>query len=91
MHGVHHSVIGDEVDANYSVVFRWWDALHGTLRLNVPQRQITIGVAGYHGDDDNSLFMLLATPFRRQRPGTAVASRTYDDDALAARRGYMLQ
>lgn len=91
MHGVHHSVIADEVNANYSVVFRWWDALHGTLRLNVPQLQITIGVAGYHGDGDNSLLMLLATPFRRQRPGTAAASRTYDDDALTARRGYMLQ
>ena len=52
---------------NYSVVFRWWDFLHGTLRLNVPQEKIRIGVAGYTRAEDNSLVSVLALSFRRQR------------------------
>ena len=67
MHGVHHSNIRDEMDSNYSVVFRWWDALHGTLRLNVPQQEIEIGVAAYHAEEDNALPNVLAIPFRSQR------------------------
>lgn len=67
MHGVHHSVIRDETDSNYSVVFRWWDALHRSLRLNVPQDNIRIGVAGYTRPEDNSLVSVLVLPFRRQR------------------------
>lgn len=67
MHGVHHSVIRDETNSNYSVVFRWWDMLHRTLRLNVPQEEIRIGVAGYTLPQDNSLVSVLLLPFRRQR------------------------
>lgn len=67
MHGVHHSVIRDETNSNYSVVFRWWDSLHSTLRLNVPQDNIRIGVAGYTRPADNSLVSILVLPFKRQR------------------------
>jgi len=67
MHGVHHSMIRDETNSNYSVVFRWWDSLHRTLRLNVPQDRIRIGVAGYTRPEDNSPVSVLALPFRRQR------------------------
>ncbi len=66
MHGVHHSVIRDETNSNYSVVFRWWDTLHCTLRLNVPQKDIDIGVAGYTHPDENSFVSVLALPFRQQ-------------------------
>ncbi|MCJ7500600.1 sterol desaturase family protein, partial [bacterium] len=44
MHGVHHSVVRSELNSNYSVIFRWWDALNRSLVLNVPQSAITIGV-----------------------------------------------
>jgi sterol desaturase/sphingolipid hydroxylase (fatty acid hydroxylase superfamily) len=47
MHGVHHSAVGPETNSNYSVIFRWWDHIHKTLRLNVPQAKIVIGVPGY--------------------------------------------
>src|SRR5438105_5696130 len=45
MHGVHHSTRDEEINSNWSNGLTLWDRLHGTLRLNVPQREITIGVA----------------------------------------------
>jgi sterol desaturase/sphingolipid hydroxylase (fatty acid hydroxylase superfamily) len=67
MHGIHHSNIEGETNANYSVILRWWDALHRTLALGVPQSQITIGMPGYVCPDDNTVQSLLLMPFRRQR------------------------
>lgn len=67
MHGIHHSQVRAETDSNYSVVFSWWDRLHRTVRLNVPQARITIGVPGYSRPEDNGLAAALALPFRRQR------------------------
>ncbi|MFW6169982.1 MAG: sterol desaturase family protein [Planctomycetota bacterium] len=67
MHGIHHSVIRDETNSNYSVVFRCWDSLHRSLRLNVAQEEIRIGVAGYTRPEDNSPVSVLVLPFRRQR------------------------
>ena len=43
MHGVHHSLETRELESNWSVVFSFWDRLHGTLRERaVPPR---IGLA----------------------------------------------
>jgi sterol desaturase/sphingolipid hydroxylase (fatty acid hydroxylase superfamily) len=67
MHGIHHSTVKEEGNSNYSVVFRWWDALNATLRLNVPQSGILIGVPAYQLAEDNSFVSLLGLPFRRQR------------------------
>ena len=67
MHGVHHSQVRRETNSNFGVVFRWWDALHRTLRLNIPQSGIEIGVAGYSRPEDNRLWHALTLPFRRQR------------------------
>ena len=67
MHGIHHSVVRDETNSNYSVVFRWWDPLHRTLRIHVPQNRIQIGVAAYTREEDHALGDLLWLPFRRQR------------------------
>jgi len=64
MHGIHHSVVSEEVGSNFSVVFRWWDALHRTLRLNVPQQDVTIGVAGYLSPEHNRLWHLMVLPLR---------------------------
>ncbi len=67
MHGIHHSTVRAETDSNYSVIFRWWDKLHKTLRLNVPQAEIDIGISAYQKPKDNRLDRLLVGPFLRQR------------------------
>lgn len=78
MHGIHHSQVEREANSNYGVVFPWWDRLHRTLGLNVPQSAITIGVPAYSEADDNRLWAAVVQPFRRQRDywrrpdGTAV-------------------
>ena len=67
MHGVHHSSIVAETNSNYSVVFRWWDALCRSLRLNVPQRDIVTGASGYDSPEDNALWRLILMPVSRNR------------------------
>jgi sterol desaturase/sphingolipid hydroxylase (fatty acid hydroxylase superfamily) len=68
MHGIHHSIIRHETDANWSTIFSWPDYLHQTLKLNVPQQAITIGVPAYREPRELTLWQLIAMPFRRQRP-----------------------
>jgi sterol desaturase/sphingolipid hydroxylase (fatty acid hydroxylase superfamily) len=67
MHGIHHSAIGSETNSNYSVVFSFWDRLNRSLRLNVRQAEIVIGVPGYLRPEDNRFLGLLALPVVRQR------------------------
>jgi sterol desaturase/sphingolipid hydroxylase (fatty acid hydroxylase superfamily) len=67
MHGIHHSIVKDETNSNYSVIFRWWDLMHGTLRLNVRQSDVVIGVPAYLNPEDNKFLNLLILPFRKQR------------------------
>jgi sterol desaturase/sphingolipid hydroxylase (fatty acid hydroxylase superfamily) len=64
MHGVHHSTRVIETNTNFSSLFSWWDRLHGTLRLDVPQSAITIGVVGFLEPRDVTLERSLALPFR---------------------------
>ncbi len=66
MHGIHHSDYRDETNSNYSIVFSFWDKLHRTVKLNIPQYIITIGVPGYQKPDDNTLISLLMMPFKTQ-------------------------
>jgi sterol desaturase/sphingolipid hydroxylase (fatty acid hydroxylase superfamily) len=67
MHGIHHSIVKGETNSNYSVIFRWWDLMHGTLKLNVNQSDVVIGVPAYQGPEDNKFWNLLVEPFRKQR------------------------
>jgi sterol desaturase/sphingolipid hydroxylase (fatty acid hydroxylase superfamily) len=67
VHGIHHSNYRDETNSNFGVVFIWWDRLHGTLRLDVPQSAITIGVPAYSRREDDSVQGCLTLPFLRQR------------------------
>jgi sterol desaturase/sphingolipid hydroxylase (fatty acid hydroxylase superfamily) len=67
MHGIHHSQVRDETNSNYSVVFSWWDRLHRTIGLNIPQAALVMGVPAYTHPADNSLSNDLLLPFRRQR------------------------
>jgi sterol desaturase/sphingolipid hydroxylase (fatty acid hydroxylase superfamily) len=67
MHGIHHSQVRRENNSNYGVVFPWWDRVHRTLGLNIPQAEIAIGIPGYSQPDDNRLRNALLMPFRKQR------------------------
>jgi len=67
MHGVHHSDVRRENNSNYSVVFSWWDRVHRTLRLNIAQARIVIGVPGYLEPVNNVVGNVLVLPFRAQR------------------------
>ena len=68
MHGIHHSVVERETSSNWSVVFSWWDRVHGTARLNVPQDAITIGLPSYRDPGEIRFVALLKMPFEAQRP-----------------------
>jgi sterol desaturase/sphingolipid hydroxylase (fatty acid hydroxylase superfamily) len=67
MHGIHHSQVRGETNSNFGVVFPWWDRLHRTLGLNVPQSEIQIGIAGYSSPNDNRLWRTIVMPFVQQR------------------------
>jgi sterol desaturase/sphingolipid hydroxylase (fatty acid hydroxylase superfamily) len=68
MHGIHHSIVEEETNSNWSSGLTFWDWLHGTLRLNVPQDQITIGVPAYRNPEEIKLPQILEMPFVEQRP-----------------------
>jgi sterol desaturase/sphingolipid hydroxylase (fatty acid hydroxylase superfamily) len=67
MHGIHHSIVERETNSNWGTVFCWWDKLHRTLRRDIAQDAITIGVAAYRDEHELTLGKLLALPFRKQR------------------------
>jgi sterol desaturase/sphingolipid hydroxylase (fatty acid hydroxylase superfamily) len=67
MHGIHHSIVGEEADSNWSNLLSMWDRLHGTLRLDVPQEAVTIGIAALREPADVTLPRVLEMPFVNQR------------------------
>jgi sterol desaturase/sphingolipid hydroxylase (fatty acid hydroxylase superfamily) len=67
MHGIHHSIVQRETNSNWGTICCWWDKLHGTLRRDVPQDDITIGVAAYRDERELTLGKLLGLPFGKQR------------------------
>jgi sterol desaturase/sphingolipid hydroxylase (fatty acid hydroxylase superfamily) len=64
MHGIHHSAARSERDSNWSSGFSIWDRLHGTLRQDIAQGELTIGVDDPHAAGDVALLTALAAPFR---------------------------
>ena len=83
MHGIHHSDYRNETDSNWSSLLSAWDYLHGTVRLDVPQQDIAIGVPAYQESSRVTLPKILALPFRRRRddwarPDGTPAERTHD-------------
>ena len=68
MHGIHHSIVEAEAGSNFGSLFPWWDDLHGTRRLDVPQAALTIGVPAYLDARDAGLRRVLALPFESPRP-----------------------
>ena len=80
MHGIHHSQVQRENNSNFGTVFPWWDRLHRTLGLNIPQSAISIGIPGYLLPQDNTAANALLMPFRKQRdywrrPDGSIAER----------------
>jgi sterol desaturase/sphingolipid hydroxylase (fatty acid hydroxylase superfamily) len=67
MHGVHHSIVPEETNSNWSSGLTVWDWLHGTLRLNVPQDQITLGVPAYRDARELTYPKLMKMPVAEQR------------------------
>lgn len=89
LHGIHHSAVQAETDSNWSSGFVVWDWLHGTLRRDVPQHAITIGVPAWRRPEELTLGRILALPFRRQRrtwrldgEGPAIRERRVGGTAL---------
>lgn len=74
MHGIHHSIVREETDSNWSSGLTLWDALHGTLRLDVPQDAVTVGVPAYRDPRDLTLPQLLRIPVGNQRPSWLLPS-----------------
>lgn len=68
MHGIHHSTVAEEANSNWSTIFAWPDYVHGTVRLNVPQHAVTVGVPEFPKRSELTLGRLLAMPFGAQRP-----------------------
>jgi len=83
LHGIHHSIVPNETDSNWSSGLTVWDYLHGTLRLDVPQQAITIGVPAYPTSADVTLANSFALPFGAQRPW-----RRFPDDGEPTAHGH---
>jgi sterol desaturase/sphingolipid hydroxylase (fatty acid hydroxylase superfamily) len=81
MHGIHHSIVRAETNSNWSSGLTLWDRLHGTLRLNIPQRDITIGVPAYRRPEEVTLPKIIRIPFVKlpsvwQLPGNGEPERS---------------
>ena len=68
MRGIHHSIIHGEEDSDRSSGLTIWDYQHGTLKLNVPQSKVTLGVPAYREQRDVLLTAVIALSFKKQRP-----------------------
>lgn len=70
-HGIHHSIVARETNSNFSNFLIVWDRLHRTVRLNVRQEDIVVGVPDYREPRELGVLALLVMPFRRQRQRSA--------------------
>ncbi|MDQ3534366.1 MAG: sterol desaturase family protein [Bacteroidota bacterium] len=67
MHGIHHSIIREEADSNFSVIFSLWDRLHQTLKLDIPQEEINIGLPAFRDEKELNWYNLMLMPISGQR------------------------
>ena len=77
MHGIHHSIIKKETDSNYATIFSCWDRLHKTIRLNIHQDDVIIGVPAYRDERELTVERLLKLPFTKIK-GWKDENRTVD-------------
>lgn len=67
MHGIHHSVVKQETDSNYSVIFSFWDRLFRTASLNNLYNEVIVGVPSYNKSEELTIRFLLKLPFTKIR------------------------
>jgi len=67
MHGIHHSIVEEETNSNWSSGLAIWDRLHRTLTTGVPQDKIIIGVPTHREPDEVILTKILKMPFEKQK------------------------
>ncbi len=67
MHGIHHSAVEDETNSNWSSGFSFWDHLHRTFRLDIPQSAIAVGVPAFRDPHETTILPSLQLPFQPQR------------------------
>ena len=67
MHGIHHSDRREETNSNWSSLLSVWDFLHRTLRLDVPDESIRIGVPAYREPREVSFGRIQLLPLVPQR------------------------
>jgi sterol desaturase/sphingolipid hydroxylase (fatty acid hydroxylase superfamily) len=84
MHGIHHSIVQRETNSNWGTILCWWDKLHRTLRRDIPQNAITIGVAAYRDEHELTLGKLFTLPFGRQREWRLPTGETPERDPQPA-------
>ena len=56
-----------ENNSNFATIFSFWDRMHRTLGLNIPQSEIIMGIPAYSRPEDNQIANALFLPFRKQR------------------------
>ena len=68
MHRVHHSAEIGEMNRNFGFNFPWWDRMLGTYRDQpaAGHQAITNGLREYQTDSTQTLFWMVALPFRRR-------------------------
>lgn len=66
MHGIHHSIVPGETNSNWGTILSLPDYLHRTLRLNVPQEELTIGIPAFRRTEEVRLGRLMRMPFGAQ-------------------------
>jgi sterol desaturase/sphingolipid hydroxylase (fatty acid hydroxylase superfamily) len=64
LHGIHHSADPEESSSNWSSGLALWDWLHGTLRRDVAQEDLDLGIPEPHRPEQLTLPRLLALPWR---------------------------
>ncbi len=67
LHGIHHSIIREETDSNWSSGLSIWDKIHGTFRDDAAPEEIIIGVPAYQNADEVVLAKILPLPFEPQK------------------------
>ena len=63
LHSIHHSVKPAETNSNWSSGLTIWDRLHKTLKTDVTQAEIIIGIEGLQDENDVTLRKMLKHPF----------------------------
>lgn len=73
LHGIHHSVVQAETDSNWSTIFSVWDRLHRTLKTDVNESEIKIGVPAFQNSQELKFIYLLELPFLEQKPSWQIS------------------